>query len=201
MWAKEIGALEQTTASRPRGIASLIESYIRRILMPATNRNETLVDRLRNDAAKIADRELSDRYTPGYVTRSTALDIMRSLDPADPDKRFALLEKSRLVESPSQYSDAVHIAPDPVAEHLVARLRIQELQNNLEAWERFLSELQRIGAPPEFMSALAACAEDQVYGSPIPQQILRNIENIRIAVFSKTISTQRGEAYAGLAIE
>ena len=72
----------------------MIESYLRRILLPAANGNETLVDRLTKDATKIAERELGGRYLPGYVTRATALEIMRTLDPSDPDRRFGLLEKS-----------------------------------------------------------------------------------------------------------
>jgi hypothetical protein len=113
MWAKEIGAPPQPEAFRPRGVASLIESYLRRILLPAANGNETLVDRLTKDASRIAERELGWRYLPGYITRATALEIIRTLDPSDPDKRFGLLERSRLLESTSQHSDTVHIAPDP----------------------------------------------------------------------------------------
>ena len=88
MWAKEIGAPLHEGATRPRGVASLIESYVRRILLPAANGNETLVDRLTKDAAKIAARELGERYQPGYLTRAEALEVMRTLDPADPDRRF-----------------------------------------------------------------------------------------------------------------
>jgi hypothetical protein len=57
MWAKEIGS-PKAELPRPRGVAGLIESYIRRILLPSANGNESLVDRLTRDAAKIAEREL-----------------------------------------------------------------------------------------------------------------------------------------------
>jgi hypothetical protein len=179
MWAKEIGAPLQAELSRPRGVASLIESYVRRILLPAANGNETVVDRLTKDAAKIAERELGDRYKPGYLTRAAALEVMRSLDPSDPDRRFGLLEKSRLLESPSQHSDAVHIAPDPVAEHLVARLRIEELGGNIKEWRSFLTQLRKHGSPVDFVSALAACAEDDIYGALIPGLIHQYLKRTR----------------------
>jgi hypothetical protein len=134
MWAKEIGAPAQPEAFRPRGVASLIESYLRRLLLPAANGNETLVDRLIKDATKIAQRELGGLYIPGYITRATALEIIRTLDPSDPERRFNLLESSRLLESPSRHSDTMHIAPDPVAEHLVARACTEEMGSDVKAW-------------------------------------------------------------------
>jgi hypothetical protein len=179
MWAKEIGALPQPEALRPRGVASLIESYIRRILLPAANSNETLVDRLTKDATKIAERELGGRYLPGYVTRATALDVMRALDPSDPDRRFGLLERSRLLESPSQHSDAVHIAPDPVAEHLVARFRTEELGSDAKAWRSFLAQLRKQGWPAGFTAALVACVDDTIYGAQVPLPICQLLKGVQ----------------------
>ena len=174
MWAREIGGAPDDSA-RPRGVASLMESYLRRILLPAAQGSEGLVDRLTRDAAKIAERELGDRYTPGFVTRAAALDVMRALDPADVEKRMELLQTSRLLESPSQHSDAVRISPDPVAEHLVAHLRCDDLGADADKWQGFLSGLAKQGAPAGFAAALAACAEDPVYGALIPDAIKRRI--------------------------
>lgn len=176
MWAREIGAPQEQLA-RPRGVAGLIDSYIRRLLLPAANGNEALVNRLTKDAAKIAERELGDRYQPGYVTRATALDVIRALDPSDPDKRFSLLEKSRLLVSPSQHSDVVHIVPDPVAEHFVARLRTEELGGNEKGWSVFLRQLRKHDLPVDFMAALAVCAEDEAYGSAVPAPIRQQLKD------------------------
>ena len=179
MWAKEIGAPPQPVAFRPRGVASLIESYLRRILLPAANGNETLVDRLTKDASRIAERELGGRYFPGYITRATALEIIRTLDPSDPDKRFGLLERSRLLESTSQHSDTVHIAPDPLAEHLVARLRTDELGSDVKAWRSFIAQLRKQSWPVGFTAALVACVEDEVYGLSVPDLVRQQIKLMR----------------------
>jgi hypothetical protein len=97
--------------------------------------------------------------------------VLCACNPSDPDRRFELLEKSRLLESPSRDSDAVRIAPDPVAEHLVARLRTEQLASDMEAWRSFLVKLDEHSRPEGFVAALAACAEHEVYGRPIPSLI------------------------------
>jgi hypothetical protein len=98
--------------------------------------------------------------------------VVRTLDASDPDRRIGLLERSRLLEAPSLHSDVVHIAPDPVAEHLVARLRTEELGSRLQGWSGFLKQLRKYGDPStDFINALAACTEDEVYGSAIPASV------------------------------
>jgi hypothetical protein len=178
MWAREIGAPQKETA-RPHGVASLIDSYVRRLLLPAANGNEALINRLTKDATKIAERELADRYQPAYVTRATALDVIRALDPSDPDKRFGLLEKCRLLASPSPHSDVVHIVPDPVAEHLVARLRTEELGTNTKGWSSFIRQLRKCNLPVDFMAALAACVEEEAYGSAVPIPIRQQLKDLK----------------------
>jgi hypothetical protein len=179
MWANEVAVSPTEAGARPRGVASLMDSYMRRILLPAANGNATLVDRLTRDAAKIAERELGDRYQPGYVTRGAVLDVMRSLDPSDADKRVELLEKSRLLEAPSQYADALHIAPDPVAEHLVARLRAEELGADQRKWRTFLTQLRKQGLPAGFVAALGACSQHEIYGAAIPVLVVRQIKGLQ----------------------
>lgn len=152
-----------------------MDSYVRRILLPATDGNESLIDRLTKDATKIAERELGERYQPGYTMRATALEVLHVCDPSDAEGRFRLLEKSRMLESPSQDSDAVRIAPDPVAEHLVARLRTEELASDLKGWRSFLAKIGKQGPPQGFVASLVACAEHEVYGRPIPPLIRQQI--------------------------
>ena len=38
-------------------------------------------------------------------------------------------------------------------------------------WRSFLTQLRKHGPPVDFVSALAACAEDEVYGALIPSSI------------------------------
>jgi hypothetical protein len=181
MWAREIGAPVDT--GRPRGVASLMDSYVRRLLLPVTGGNEASVDRLTQDAAKIAELELGERYRPGYVTRAAALAVLRNLDPANPETRFEVLEKSRLLESPSQDANNVRIAPDPVAEHLVARLHTEELGSDVRGWRSFLDRVRAQGAheqesPAGFVMALTACTDDEVYGRRIPGLIRQQIKGL-----------------------
>jgi hypothetical protein len=176
MWAKEIGS--PATTGRPRGVMSLIDSYVRRILLP-TSSNETFIHRLGIDAAKIAEHQLGLEYRPNYITRAAALDVLRKLSPKDVERRFTLLEKSQILESPSPDSNIVRIAPDPLAEHLVARLRTEEFQGDSADWRKFLGRLRKKGLPAGFVSALAACAEDEVYGRMIPPQIREEIKELR----------------------
>ena len=177
MWAKEIG--DPMGGGKPRGVTSLVDSYIRRLLLPASNSKETSVNQLTMDATKIAERELGEQYRPGHVTRAAALEVLRTLDATDVERRFNVLEKSQILEAPSRDSNIIRIAPDPIAEHLVARLRTEELQGNLRAWRSFLGEVRRAGSPAGFVAALAACAEDEVYGKLIPALIRRQITELR----------------------
>jgi hypothetical protein len=177
MWAKEIGA--PMAGGKPRGVASLSDSYIRRLLLPASNGNETFVNQLTADATKIAERELGEQYRPGHVTRAAALEVLRSLDPAELERRFNVLEKSQILETPSQDSNIVRISPDPIAEHLVARLRTEELQGNAKAWRSFIGQVRKEGSPVGFVAALAACAEDEVHGRLVPPLIREQIKVLR----------------------
>jgi hypothetical protein len=86
-------------------VTSLMDSYIRRLLLPAANGNETFVNRLTIDATKIAESELGDQYRPTRVTRSAALETLKALDAEDLDLRLKLLERSQILEAPSKDSD------------------------------------------------------------------------------------------------
>ncbi|MCT7667859.1 hypothetical protein [Shinella kummerowiae] len=176
LWAKEIGA--PLKADRPSGVASLMDSYVRRLLLPAASNDEAQIFQLTKDAAKIAELELGERYQPGYVTRAAALDVLRKLDPKEPEKRFAILERSHILESPSE-SDVVRISPDPVAEHLVARLVAEELGGDQKAWRALLNSLGKQQLPEGFVVALAACSDDEVHGRRIPPPIVNEIKDFR----------------------
>jgi hypothetical protein len=69
MWAKEIGV--PLGGSKPRAVTSLMDSYVRRLLLPAANGNEIFVNQLTTDATKIAERELGDQYRPRAVSERT----------------------------------------------------------------------------------------------------------------------------------
>jgi hypothetical protein len=174
MWAKEIGA--PLGGGKPRAVTSLMDNYIRRLLRPAANGNETFLNRLTLDAAKIAECELGEQYLPSHVTRAAALDALKALEAEDLDRRLNLLERSQILEAPSQDYDNIRIAPDPIAEHLVARRRTEELRGDVEGWEIFLEQVRRAGSPAGFVAALAACAGDEVYGTRIPPLIRGQIE-------------------------
>jgi photosystem II stability/assembly factor-like uncharacterized protein len=169
MWATEIAA----GSGEVRSVAALKESYVRRLLSPAAGGDESLIDRLYIDAAAIAERELGERFQPGYVTRAAALQVLRALDSGQLERRFDLLLNSRLLETPSPHSDVVRIAPDPVAEHMVARLRTEALGAAVAAWRRLWRELRSQGMPDGFLAALNACIEDSVYGRQVPEVIRR----------------------------
>src|SRR5262249_36116899 len=143
MWAQEFGA------GIVQGIADLKDRYVRRLLTPTANGDEQLVDCLRQDAAAIAERELVDRFVPGQITRGTAVEVLQQRDRDAPEpnrlsvgRRLELLLLSRLVEAPSASADLVRVAPDPIAEHLVASLYARELGANTEAWHRFLDRVE-----------------------------------------------------------
>jgi hypothetical protein len=89
------------------------------------------------------------------------------------------LERSRLLEASSRYSDAVRISPDPVAEHLVARLRAEEFAGDLPRWRVFLMQFQKRDSAAGFLAALAACSEHDVYGAPVPQLIRERLKQLR----------------------
>jgi hypothetical protein len=177
MWAREIGA--PIGEGKPRAVTSLMDSYVRRLFLPAANGNEAFVNRLTKDATKIAETELGDQYRPINITRSAALEALKALDSEDLDRRLKLLEKSQILEAPTQDSDNVRIAPDPIAEHLVARLRMEELGGNTKAWRTFLTQVRRVGSPEGFVAALAACVEDDVYGRKVPILVTEQIRAMR----------------------
>ncbi len=176
MWAEEIVAPQGN--SNPRGVASLMDSYVRRLLLPATSSNEVMVAQLTRDAAKIAELELGENYQPNYITRSAALEVLRTLNSTEPENRFAIMERSRIIESPSQ-SDIVRISPDPVAEHLVSRLKFEELGSDEIAWRELLDALRKLRLPDGFIMALAACADDEVHGRRLPPSIRGQMESFR----------------------
>jgi hypothetical protein len=104
---------------------------------------------------------------------------LETLDSRDLDLRIKLLERSQILEAPTQDSDNVRITPDPIAEHLVARLRVEELGANAKAWRTFLTHVRKVGSPEGFVAALAACVEDDVYGRDVPILIAEQINALR----------------------
>lgn len=179
MWAEEIRVSQD--GDYPHGVASLMDNYVRRLLLPATHGNEIMVSQLAKDAAKIAEYELGENYQPGFVTRAAALEVLRKLNSEDPEKRFAIMERSRILESPSQ-SDFLRISPDPIAEHLVSRLKCEELGSDEKSWRDLLDALRLLRLPYGFTMSLAACADDEVHGRRIPRSIRDQIQKLRVEV-------------------
>jgi photosystem II stability/assembly factor-like uncharacterized protein len=171
MWAGEIA---KPASDQARGVADLMDRYVRRILLPAAGGDEALIERLRADAAAIAVCELGMGFQPGYVTRANTLRTLRELDPQQPERRLDLLLKSRLLEEPSRDSDMLRIAPDPVAEHMVARQRTEALGGDSKGWDAFVRDLQKAGWPEGFVAALRACADHHIYG-PLVQPTVHEL--------------------------
>ena len=60
----------------------------------------------------------------------------------------------------------------------MARLRAEELGADLERWCCFLAQLRKQGSLEGFLSALAACAEDMLYGARVPTLIRQEIRTL-----------------------
>jgi energy-coupling factor transporter ATP-binding protein EcfA2 len=168
MWARELCL--STSDRNIKNVAELMDSYIRQILRPAAKNDQDLVRRLTMDAITIAQQELGQRFSPGFLTRDDAIDIVKTMDASDFKQRFSVLEDSRILEAPSPTSNLVRIAPDPIAEHLVARAEVSQLVGE-ENWSIFLETLMSAGAPAGFLAALLACSEHEVYGKNIPASV------------------------------
>ncbi|MGA3342003.1 MAG: hypothetical protein ABSD11_15590 [Methylocella sp.] len=176
LWADQIGAGDGDV----KGVADLKDRYIRRLLLPAANHNEQLVDWLQDDLMRVAERELGVRFAPGQITRASVIETLTidgTCDRPSPNDRFALLQKSRLLEALSENEDLVRVAPDPIAEHLVARLRVKTLGVAEQGWRAFLEQLDAANRPADFIQALLACFDHPDYGRDIPSEIRQELLN------------------------
>jgi hypothetical protein len=173
MWAKEILASGKT----PKGIygvAELIDSYVEKLLAPAVDGNAVHLNNLRLDLVAIAVRELGDRLTPGWLTRTQVLNVLPewTADSPEkcisPEKRIDRLLNSRLLEEDSRNPELMRIAFDSIAEHLVARDRVETLADNIKRWESFLDRVKKRGCPAGFVDALLQCLEARGYSPAHP---------------------------------
>ena len=177
MWAQEIGA--PSGSGKPLGVSGLIDNYIRRILLPSASGDEELIYKLTQDIVKIAELELRDQFLPMHVSRDDTIEIMRGLDRTDFKSRLEVLERSQLLKAPSTEFNIIRIEPDPIAEHLVARSYARDFGKNTSEWRSLLARIRAKGSPRGFVSALAACAEDEVYGKDIPTLVRQQILSLR----------------------
>jgi photosystem II stability/assembly factor-like uncharacterized protein len=92
--------------------------------------------------------------------------------------RFALLQKSRLLEALSENENLVRIAPDPIAEHLVARFFVKTLGVAEQGWHTFLHQLDVANRPADFIQALLACFDHPDYGRDIPSEIRQELRGL-----------------------
>ena len=74
LWADQIAAGN----GEVKGVADLKDRYIRRLLLPAANQNEQLVDWLQDDLTQVAERELGNQFAPGQITRASAIEVLSS---------------------------------------------------------------------------------------------------------------------------
>ena len=94
-------------------------------LLAPSSGGKAQLDGLRLDLVQIATHELGDSFTPGWLTRSQVLNALRERAAEDADKRIDVLLDSRLLEEDSNNPGLMRIALDPIAEHLVARARME----------------------------------------------------------------------------
>jgi photosystem II stability/assembly factor-like uncharacterized protein len=156
------------------GVADLKDRYVRRLLLPPAHGDEQLTDWLLDDLTLIAERELGNRYTPSQITIASAIDALGntgSPDRPSANERLRILQASRLLEAVSDTDNLVHVAPDPIAEHLVARLRCISLGRSTHDWQVFRRQLERAKCPVDFLAALGACFEHPDYGSKISDDL------------------------------
>jgi hypothetical protein len=178
MWVEEIMRSGKAAAERIWNVAELIDSYVERLLTPAAGGNAVHLDSLRLDLVAIASRELGDSLTPSWLTRTHVLDALREQVADGPEKRIDILLDSRLIEADSRNSELIRVALDPIAEHLVARSRVESMSGDARKWRSFLDLLNRRGWPTGVVEAVRACLEARGYGHqahPIPDAALQRL--------------------------
>jgi len=170
LWAEEVlrGGLD--SSQRIQGLAELLDSYVERLLAP-TGQNAVALAGLRTDLSTIAMRELGDNFTPGWLTRSQVIDVLREQTQDTAERRLNTLIDSRLIEADTRNAELMRVALDPIAEHLVARARVETLGKDVAGWRAFLTELWRVNCPAGFLDSLRACLGHRVYGRAVPPDI------------------------------
>ncbi len=121
---------------------------------------------------------MGERLTPGWLIRTRVLDALRERTPDSPEKRIDILLDSRLIEADSRNSELIRIALDPIAEHLVARSRVEAMAGDAKKWRSFLDLLKRRGWPAGFVEAVRACLNARGYGyhaHPVSDAVLREL--------------------------
>jgi len=178
MWVEEVMRSGGAAAERIWNVAELIDSYVERLLTPAAGGNAVHLDNLRLDLVAIASRELGDGLSPSWLTRTHVLDALRERLADGPEKRIDILLDSRLIESDSRNSELIRVALDPIAEHLVARSRVESIAGDARKWRSFLDLLKRRGSPTGVVEAVRACLEARGYGHkahPVPDAVLQRL--------------------------
>jgi hypothetical protein len=127
------------------------------------------------DLAAIAERELGESFTPGWLTANQVLDVLRQRTTETPVERLEILTGSQLLEVDARNTELIRITLDPIAEHLVARSLTESLAANLENWREFLKRLQRRGNPAGLRDALRECLGHRVYGRAIPREVQQEL--------------------------
>jgi len=184
MWAEEIGRSGQAAARAIHSVAELIDSYVDRLLSPVAGDNAMRLDGLRLDLVAIADEELRESLTPGWLTRAQVLGVLCERAEENPDERIRVLLESKLLETDSFKPELMRISMDTIAEHLVAREKMEELAGDIKKWQSFLSDLDAQGRPAGFRDALRACIDHRAYGRSVPNVIRNMLQADQIRVTS-----------------
>jgi hypothetical protein len=64
------------------------------------------------------------------------------------------------------------------------------LRGDFQRWEGFLDQIEKLRLPAGFGTALAACAENHVYGNDVPLGIRDLIKRFRAKEFETKAATQ-----------
>ena len=196
MWAEEIRGRDETAATRIQSAAELMDSYVDRLLAPAAV-NAVGLDNLRLDVVSIAMRELGESLRPGWLTRKHVLDALRERAKDDVNRQLEILVDSRLLEADPRNPELTRVTLDRLAEHLVARSRVETMAGDAKKWRSFLDLLGRRGWPQGFVEAVLACLEARGYGQqayPVPDGVLRAL--IEMSGKSLAANLSSAEQYA-----
>jgi len=163
LWAEELMLSSNTASTRIHGVAELVDSYVGRLLSPASS-DLVKLEALRRDLESIAIDELGDNFAPQWLTRARIIKRVRENSSDDPESRIQILLISGLVEQDTRNDELMRIKLDPVAEHLVARAKTEQMAGDETKWGEFLDLLQAKGWPPDFVDALVGCVRARGYG-------------------------------------
>ena len=164
LWSEQLVRGDPQATASIRNVAGLMDACIDAMLGTVVH-NPDAVAASRADLESIAFCELGTALTPRFITRGDVLAALRAVSETYVEDRLTRLLASRLMEVELQ-SDLppeqryVHVALDPVAEHLVAQRRLGTAGSDEAAWNSLVQEIEAARTPAGFLDAMLACLED-----------------------------------------